>query len=60
MRHLESLPNRFSIATKPDKDGYLGRECPVKTCNVFFKLTSGTGLKGRSRATAPIARIPAR
>ena len=46
MRHLESLPNRFSISIKPDKDGYLGRECPVKTCRGYFKLSPGTGLKG--------------
>ena len=47
MRHLENLPNRFSISIKPDKDGYLGRECPVKTCKGYFKITPGTGLKGR-------------
>jgi len=46
VRHLESLPNRFSIPIKPDKDGYLGRECPIKDCKGYFKITPGTGLKG--------------
>lgn len=53
MRHLESLPNRFSISIKPDKDGYLGRECPVKTCKGYFKITPGTGLKGRIPCHCP-------
>ena len=47
MRHVESLPNRFNIPIKPDKDGYLGRECPIKVCKGYFKITPGTGLKGR-------------
>jgi hypothetical protein len=46
VRHLENLPTRFNIPIRPDKDGYLGRECPVKTCKGYFKLTPGTGLKG--------------
>jgi len=46
MRHVESLPRRFNIPIKADKDGYLGRECPVKTCKGYFKITPGTGLKG--------------
>ena len=53
MRHLESLPNRFNISIKPDKDGYLGRECPVKTCKGYFKTTPGTGLKGRIPCHCP-------
>lgn len=46
VRHLERLPKRFSIPIKPDRDGYLGRECPVKECRGYFKITPGTGLTG--------------
>jgi hypothetical protein len=46
VRYLERLPNRFNVPIKPDKDGYLGRECPSRTCKGYFKLTLGTGLKG--------------
>ena len=53
MRHLESLPNRFNISIKPDKDGYLGRECPIKACKGYFKITPGTGLKGRVPCHCP-------
>jgi hypothetical protein len=53
VRHLESLPNRFSIPIRPDKDGYLGRECPIKACKGYFKITPGTGLKGRIPCHCP-------
>ena len=53
MRHVESLPNRFNIPIKPDKDGYLGRECPIKVCKGYFKITPGTGLKGRVPCHCP-------
>ena len=53
MRHVESLPNRFNIPIKPDKDGYLGRECPIKACKGYFKITPGTGLKGRVPCHCP-------
>jgi hypothetical protein len=46
VRRLQDLPNRFNIPIKPDKDGYLGRECPAKGCKGYFKITPGTGLKG--------------
>ena len=39
--HLENLPNRFKVPIRPDKGGYLGRECPVKTCKGYFKITPG-------------------
>ena len=45
MRHLESLPNRFNIPIKPDKGGYLGRECPIKACKGYFKITLGIPAK---------------
>lgn len=34
-----------SIAT--DENGYMGRECPVQECLGYFKITPGTGLKGK-------------
>lgn len=53
MRHLENLPNRFNVPIRPDKDGYLGRECPVKTCKGYFKITPGTGVKGPAPCHCP-------
>lgn len=42
----QPLGNRISVPIKADTDGYLGRECPVKECLGYFKLTPGTGLPG--------------
>ena len=53
MRHLENLPNRFNVPIRPDKDGYLGRECPVKSCRGYFKITPGTGVKGPAPCHCP-------
>lgn len=36
-----------SVSLSPDESGYLGRECPVKECLGYFKITPGTGLKGK-------------
>jgi hypothetical protein len=47
MSHLERLGNRISVDFKRDADGFFGRECPVKECLGYFKLTPGTGLKGK-------------
>lgn len=46
MRHLDQLGNRFSIPINPDRDGYIGRECPLDHCLGYFKVTSGTGVQG--------------
>lgn len=46
LRHLRNLGNRINVPIKADEDGYLGRECPVKGCLGYFKLTPGTGLPG--------------
>jgi hypothetical protein len=46
MSHLGRLPSQFSISIPPDKDGLIGRECPVKECEGYFKIQPGTGLKG--------------
>ncbi len=46
MDHLSRLPRRFRIAIRPDKDGYLGRECPNEECSIrYFKITPGTGVQ---------------
>ncbi|HVY29668.1 MAG TPA: hypothetical protein VHB79_24075 [Polyangiaceae bacterium] len=46
LRNLSRLGNQFSVPIKPDADGYIGRECPMKECLGYFKLTPGTGLPG--------------
>jgi hypothetical protein len=48
MSHLSRLPSQFSISIPPDKDGLIGRECPVKECEGYFKIQPGTGLKGEN------------
>jgi hypothetical protein len=49
MSHLR----RVSVPIRPDKDGYLGRECPVKECLGYFKITPGTGVKGPAPCHCP-------
>ena len=46
MSHLDRLPSEFSISLPPDEDGLTGRECPAADCEGYFKIQSGTGLKG--------------
>ncbi len=43
----------MSVPIKPDKEGYVGRECPVKECLGYFKLTPGTGLPGPAPCHCP-------
>ena len=47
MRHLDSLGSQFSISIPPDEEGLIGRECPIVTCEGYFKIQPGTGLKGK-------------
>jgi hypothetical protein len=42
-----SLPTRINVSLPTDENGYLGRECPVETCEGYFKIKPGTGLKGK-------------
>lgn len=49
MKHLR----RVNVPIRPDKDGYLGRECPVKECLGYFKITPGTGIKGPAPCHCP-------
>lgn len=53
MNNLQRLGNTFSISLKADGDGYLGRECPVKECLGYFKITPGTGVKGPAPCHCP-------
>lgn len=48
MNHLQRLGNRISIPINPDKEGFLGRECPNPDCEGYFKIVPGTGLKGKN------------
>lgn len=52
-RNLGNLGTQFSIPMEPDDDGYLGRECPVKECLGYFKITPGTGIKGPAPCHCP-------
>jgi hypothetical protein len=50
---LQSLGNKVSVPIRPDKDGYLGRECPNPECEEYFKITPGTGIKGSAPCHCP-------
>ena len=43
VNNLRNLGTRFNIPVNADEEGYLGRECPLKECLGYFKLTPGTG-----------------
>lgn len=53
MRHLRNLGDEFRISLPTDEHGYLGRECPNADCKGYFKLVSGTGLKGITTCHCP-------
>jgi hypothetical protein len=46
MENLRRLGNQIRILIPADDDGMTGRECPVDTCQGYFKIQFGTGLKG--------------
>lgn len=46
MDNLRRLGNQMSIVIPPDEQGFIGRECPIKACEGYFKIENGTGLKG--------------
>lgn len=48
MKHLDNLGSQFNISIPPDEDGLVGRECPAPECESYFKMQSGTGLKGEN------------
>lgn len=51
--NLRKIGNRISVAMRADEDGYFGRECPVKECLGYFKVTLGTGIKGPTPCHCP-------
>jgi hypothetical protein len=51
--NLRRLGNRITVQLKPDEEGYLGRECPEKTCLGYFKIVPGTGLPGSPPCHCP-------
>lgn len=51
--NLDRLGNQVSVPIRTDDDGYLGRECPVKECLGYFKITPGTGIKGPAPCHCP-------
>lgn len=53
MNNLHNLGTSFSVPITADEDGYLGRECPVKECLGYFKITPGTGVKGPTPCHCP-------
>lgn len=50
---LQSLGNSFKVDIRPDKDGFIGRECPNPKCEQYFKITLGTGIKGPAPCHCP-------
>jgi len=42
-----SLPSRINVPIPKDEQGYIGRECPITSCEGYFKIKPGTGLKGK-------------
>jgi len=45
--------DQFEIPLRPDAEGYIGRECPVKECTGHFKITPGTGLEDPNGCYCP-------
>ncbi len=46
MKSLNRISSHHSIPIPPDKTGMIGRECPEPSCERYFKIQPGTGLKG--------------
>lgn len=45
-RSLQGLGNQISVPIPKDDGGFMGRECPEKDCEGYFKIKPGTGLTG--------------
>jgi hypothetical protein len=46
MDFLRRLGDSISVPIPADDKGFTGRECPREECEGYFKIQSGTGLKG--------------
>lgn len=42
MSHLGRIGNQINVTIRPDREGYIGRECPK--CEYYFNVTPGTGI----------------
>lgn len=45
-RRLADIGDSLSVRIEPDAGGFLGRECPIESCELYFKVKPGTGLTG--------------
>lgn len=52
-KQLRRLGRSISVPIKRDEDGYVGRQCPVKACLGYYKVTPGTGVKGKAPCHCP-------
>ena len=50
---LRSLGKQIKVPIRPDKDGYIGRECPERKCRHYFKIAPGTGVEHPSLCHCP-------
>lgn len=53
MRNLERLSRGISISLPSDEKGLVGRECPIKGCEGYFKIKPGTGLTYKAPCHCP-------
>src|SRR5262245_19670265 len=44
--HLRRVGNSIRVSIPGDEHGFIGRECPQKDCEGYFKVKPGTGLTG--------------
>lgn len=44
--NLNRLGNTVNVSIPTDEEGFMGRECPQKECEGYFKVKPGTGLSG--------------
>jgi len=51
--NLQNLGNEISVPLHVDEEGFFGRECPVKECLGYFKVTLGTRIKGPAPCYCP-------
>jgi len=42
----------MNVPLEPD-DGFIGRECPIATCETYFKIMPGTGIEGSAICYCP-------
>jgi len=51
--HVARLGNQIRIPIEADEAGYIGRECPIKECLGYFKITPGTGITTPAPCNCP-------